>query len=75
MVSLTLSKGKSHGVRPGDIVSMIAYHADIPGNSIGRIHIQDRHTVVDVPEQFVAKVLARAEKYHIHRQAVDVALA
>ncbi|MBE2237390.1 MAG: DEAD/DEAH box helicase [Caldilineaceae bacterium] len=75
MVSLTLSKGKVHGVRPADVVSTIAYHANVPGGEIGRIHIEDQHTLVDVPERFVAQVLARASAFRIRRQAFDVALA
>ena len=75
MVSLTLSKGKVHGVRPADVVSTIAFHANIPGQAIGRIHIQDNHTLVDVPEQFVAQVLARSANFRIRRQAIDVARA
>jgi len=75
MVSLSLSKGRVHGVRPADVVSTIAHHAGIPGGEIGRIHIEDHHTLVDVPERFVAQVLARAANFRIHRQALDVALA
>ena len=72
MVSLTLSKGKSHGIRPNDVVSTIAYHADIPGSTIGKIRIQEHHTLVDVPEHFVAQVLARSDKYRINRQPITV---
>jgi len=75
MVRLTIGKGRAHGVRPGDVVSTIAYHAEIPGSSIGRIHIQDHETFVDVPEQMVAQVLARAEKYRLNRQPVTVEVA
>lgn len=75
MVSLSLSRGRAHGVRPADVVSTIAYHAGIPGGEIGRIHIEEQHTLVDVPERFVAQVLARAANFRIHRQTLDVALA
>jgi len=75
MVSLSLSRGRVHGVRPGDVVSTIAFHAGIPGGEIGRIHIEEQHTLVDVPERFVAQVLARAANFRIHRQTLDVALA
>jgi len=75
MVSLSLSKGKVHGVRPADVVSTIAHHANIPGHAIGRIHIQEHHTLVDVPEQFVAQVLARSANFRIHRQTIDVVRA
>jgi len=72
MVRLTMSMGKMHGIRPSDVVGAIAYHADIPGNTIGKIHIEDQHTLVDVPEQFVDQVLAKAGKYSIRKQAFTV---
>jgi ATP-dependent RNA helicase DeaD len=63
MVCLTLSAGKSHGVRPADVVGTIAYHADFPGSAIGEITILDKHTLVDVPQRFVAQALAKNGKY------------
>jgi ATP-dependent RNA helicase DeaD len=75
MVRLTISKGRSHGVRPNDVVSTIAFHAGVPGHSIGKIHIHDRHTLVDVPEDYLAQVLAKSEKYRIRKQPVTVEVA
>jgi len=75
MVRLALSKGRVHGVRPTDVVSTIAFHADIPGSVIGKIHILDQQTLVDVPDKFLAQVLARTGKYRIHKQPVTVELA
>ena len=72
MVRLTIGRGKVHGIRPNEVVSSIAYYAEIPGNIIGKIHIHDKHTFVDVPEQYVAKVLAKASSYRIHKQPVTV---
>ena len=75
MVRLTLSVGKSHGVRPADVVGTIAYHANFPGNNIGDISILDKHTLVDVPQQYVAQTLAKAGKYRIRKNAVRLELA
>jgi len=72
MVRLTISQGRMHGVRPNDIVSAIAYHAEIPGHTIGKILIEDRQSLFDVPEQYAAQVLAKAGKCSIHRQPVSV---
>jgi ATP-dependent RNA helicase DeaD len=72
MVRLALSRGRMHGVRPNDVVSTIAYHAEIPGHTIGKILIEDRQTLVDVPEQYAAQVLSKAGQYSIHRQPVTV---
>ena len=75
MVRLSLSAGKLDGVRPGDIVGTIAFHANIPGRVIGAIRIQDKQTFVDVPEQYVAQVLEKRDNYQINRQGVRVELA
>ena len=75
MVRVRLKAGKTHGIRPGDVVGTIAYHAEIPGGSIGAIRIENDHTLVDVPCQFVAQVLAKTGRYRIRRQPVAVALA
>jgi len=75
MVRLALSKGRVHGVRPTDVVSTIAFHADIPGHTIGKIHILDQQTLVDVPDKYLSQVLACTGKYRIHKQPVAVELA
>ena len=75
MIRLTISKGRAHGVRPSDVVSTIAFHANIPGYTIGKIHIHDHHTLVDVPEQFLAQVLTNTGSYRINKQPVSVELA
>lgn len=72
MVRLSISKGKMHGIRPNEVVSTIAFFAEIPGNTIGKIHIHDKHTFVDVPEQYVAKVLSKSGNFRIHKQPVTV---
>ncbi len=73
MIRLKMNTGKYHGVRPNDVVGMIAFHADIPGNTIGKIRIEDKHTLVDIPEQFVDKALAGNGKYRIgkHKFALE----
>ena len=75
MVRLTLGAGKSHGVRPADVVGTIAYHAKFPGNTIGAISILDKHTLVDDPQQYVEQTLAKSGKYQIHKKAVALKLA
>jgi ATP-dependent RNA helicase DeaD len=71
MVRLSLRLGKSHGIHPNDIVGAIAYHADIPGSAIGKILIQEKRSLVDVPEQFVGRVLAASDA-QIRRQPLGL---
>jgi ATP-dependent RNA helicase DeaD len=75
MVRLSLNMGKKHGIRPNDIVGTIAYHADIPGSSIGKIFIQEKQSYVDVPETLAGQVLAKTGDYRIRQQPVAVKLA
>ena len=57
MVKLTVSVGRQHGIRPQDIVGAIANEANIPGRAIGAIDIYDAFSYVDVPQEFVSRVL------------------
>lgn len=75
MVRLSLDAGKAHGMRPGDVVGTIAYHADIPGRALGAIVIREQHSFVDVPEEYVKQVLDQAGKYQVHRRPLAVSLA
>jgi ATP-dependent RNA helicase DeaD len=68
MVRLKLNKGKLHGVRPNDIVGTIAFHANIPGYTIGKIRIEDKVTFVDVPEDVVEQVLKQNGNYRIGKE-------
>ncbi len=65
---MKLNKGKVHGVRPNDVVGTIAFHAKIPGSLIGKIRIEDKVTLVDVPEELVDQVLKQNGNYRIGKE-------
>ncbi|MBT4512484.1 MAG: DEAD/DEAH box helicase [Chloroflexi bacterium] len=75
MVRLTIGAGKTEGIRPADVVGTIASLANIPGSTLGEISVLDKHTLVDVPQEYVAQTLAKAGKYRIRRNAVTLGLA
>ncbi|MEN6481329.1 MAG: DEAD/DEAH box helicase [Anaerolineaceae bacterium] len=70
MVRLTFNAGKSQGIRPQDVVGTIAHFAEMPGSRIGAIRIQDRETMVDIPQEFVTQVLAKNGKYQIRKTPI-----
>jgi len=72
MVRLILSSGKADGLNIGHVVSSLSQHANIPGSSLGKIHIDGQTTFVDVPRQLVAQVLAAGKSYRIGNQKVSI---
>ncbi len=75
MVRLALDAGTSRNVRPGQVVSALARTAAVPGKAIGKISVQHRRTLVDVPEEFVPQVLAQTEGYRFGKHLVAVEIA
>ncbi|MFN8413291.1 MAG: DbpA RNA binding domain-containing protein [Anaerolineales bacterium] len=75
MVRLKVNKGKMHNVRPSDIVGQIAFHANIPGYTIGKIRIEEKHTFVDVPEEAVDQVIKHSGNYKIGKEKFSVVKA
>ncbi|MBI3152338.1 MAG: DEAD/DEAH box helicase [Chloroflexi bacterium] len=75
MVRLKINKGKAHSIRPNDIVGQIAFHANIPGYTIGKIRIEDRITFVDIPEDSVDQVIKHSGNYKIGKEKFSVVKA
>ncbi|HKY54845.1 MAG TPA: DEAD/DEAH box helicase, partial [Anaerolineales bacterium] len=68
MVRLKLNKGKLNGIRPNDIVGQIAFHANIPGYTIGKIRIEEKQSFVDIPEELVEQVLKHNGNYRVGKE-------
>jgi len=72
MTRLYLDLGRNDGVRPMDVVGAIANEAHIPGKSIGQIDISDRHTLVDVPNNFAERVVRALSRARLRGKPVNV---
>jgi ATP-dependent RNA helicase DeaD len=75
MVRLKINKGKSHNIRPNDVVGQIAFHANIPGYTIGRIRIEDTYSYVDIPEDVADQVMKQSGNYKIGKEKFSVVKA
>jgi ATP-dependent RNA helicase DeaD len=75
MVRLLIDAGRKSGIRPADIVGAIANEADIPGNSIGAIDIYERVSFVDIPAQYLQRVLERMDGATIRSQQAGIRVA
>jgi ATP-dependent RNA helicase DeaD len=62
-------------VRPQDIVGAIANESGIPGRSIGAIDILDTYTFVDIPSDFVQRVLGAMTQTRIKGRAINIEVA
>jgi len=62
MMRLAMNAGKEHLIRPADVVGFILNETGIPREALGAIHIMPKQTLLDVREEHVATVLARAPR-------------
>jgi ATP-dependent RNA helicase DeaD len=75
MIRLKVNKGKAHNIRPNDIVGQIAFHANIPGYTIGKIRIEEKISFVDVPADVVDQVIKHSGNYKIGKEKFSVVKA
>jgi ATP-dependent RNA helicase DeaD len=55
--SIFIGAGRADGVRPGDLVGLIAKVAKIPPADIGSIQITERFSLVEVPDPVAEEVI------------------
>jgi len=75
MVRMKVNKGRLNGIRPSDIVGTIAFHANIPGYTIGKIRIEEKQTFVDIPEDLVEQVMKQNGNYRVGKEKVTLTKA
>ena len=64
--------GKRHGAQPGSIVGAIANEAKLHGSQINGVDIRADYTLVRLPANLPAAVLARLSKVRIRGQQLDL---
>jgi ATP-dependent RNA helicase DeaD len=72
MVSLKLDIGRADGVAVNHVVAALAHFSGITGSQLGKIRIEDKSTLVDVPEQMVGKLLSKNGAYRIGRRTINL---
>lgn len=74
MVRMYVGAGHEAGIRPGDLVGAIANEAKVPSNVIGSIEIEERFSIVDVPESLAARIIDLVGRARIKGRKVPVRL-
>jgi ATP-dependent RNA helicase DeaD len=67
-----LEVGRSHGVKPGNIVGAIANEAEVDSAYIGRVQIFEDHSVVDLPEGMPQPVLKHLQSVWVSGQKLRI---
>lgn len=74
MARIYVGAGRDTGIRPGDLVGAIANEAKINSNVIGAIQIEERFSLVDVPEPMVKGIVEVLGRTRIKGRRVPVRL-
>jgi ATP-dependent RNA helicase DeaD len=59
MTRLVVTAGRLSDVRPADIVGRVIGVAGVPREAIGAIHIEPKHTLVDIADEYVPVVIQK----------------
>jgi ATP-dependent RNA helicase DeaD len=54
--------GKFDNVRPGELAGMLYNETGAPDGVIGKIHLFNKHTLVDIDEDWAEKIVRGARK-------------
>jgi len=72
MVPLKLDVGRADGVAVNQVVASLAHYSGITSGQLGKIRLEAHHTLVDVPEQLVGRMLSKNGAYRIGRRTINV---
>ncbi len=74
MTRCRIEVGHNHDVRPQDIVGLIANKSGIKRNAIGKIDIRDEHSLVDIAEQHVQRVIKATQSVKLKQVRFGIKL-
>ena len=74
MVRVYVGAGREAGIRPGDLVGAIANEANVNSNVIGAIQIEERFSIVDIPEGMARGIIEALGRSRIKGRKVPVRL-
>jgi ATP-dependent RNA helicase DeaD len=75
MVRMFVNIGFNEKISPSNIVGAFAGESGIPGNVLGQIQIENKHTYVDVPKEYANVVLEKMSGAQIKGKRVLVEVA
>jgi ATP-dependent RNA helicase DeaD len=70
--SLKLDAGRADGISVNHVVAALSHFSGITGSQLGKIRLESNHTLVDVPEPLVGRLLSKNGAYRIGRRTVNL---
>ena len=70
MVPLKLDIGRADGIGVNHVVASLTHFSGVQSGHLGKIRLEAHHTLVDVPEHLVGRLLAKNGAYRIGRRSV-----
>ena len=72
MVPLKLDAGRADGISVNHVVAALSHFSGITGSQLGKIRLETNHTLVDVPEPLVGRLLSKNGAYRIGRRTFNL---
>lgn len=72
MVPLFVSMGKRHKLRPQDLRTLMAEKTGIPVENIGRVHLLDHYSFIDVPASEAERILTAMMGAELNGRPLEV---
>ena len=72
MVPLFVSMGKRQRLRPQELRVMIGEKAGIDSEELGRVHLFDNYSFIDVPEALAEKIVAAADGADFRGRPIEI---
>lgn len=72
MARVYIGAGREAGIRPGDLVGAIANEVKVNSSVIGAIEVEERFSLVDVPESLAPRIIEQLSRARIKGRKVSV---
>lgn len=72
MVPLFVSMGKRQRLRPQELRSLIREKAGLTDDDLGRVHLLDNYSFIDVPEIHAEKIIAACDGISFRNRPIEI---
>ena len=75
MTRCKIQVGHRDGLRPNEVVALLAHKGHVHQSSIGRINIYDNYSEVDIADEVVTNVIKKVGEAKLKRRNIKLAKA